>query len=273
MIRAPDASDPAGAADIVLALDTTAASCSVALALPDRTVWRARPMAHGHSRHLLGLVDEVLVEGGIEPDRIAAVGFGSGPGSFTGLRIACGIAQGLGFGWGRPLVAVDAMRTLALQAARAAPGDADRVLVALDLRMGEVCFAVFVLDPTLRAGQWVEPELAATLGHPDAARDAFERTAARRAVRAGDGFDVHPSLGRWADEGGACDAGAVQPDARAVASLARAGLRRGAAVDPEAAAPTYLRDKVALDVGEQAALRAARGRADPAAGRTAGGRR
>lgn len=251
---APRSGDPA--APVVLAIDTTAGSCSVALDGGRGVARRAVPMTHGHSRHVLGLVEAVLAEAGVAPADVRAIGFGSGPGSFTGLRIACGVAQGLGFGWAAPLVPVDAMRTLALQAVLAAPRAAGPVLVALDLRMGEVCFAGFDrIDPQ----GWPEPFIAPRLASPEVARAAFEPHGAT-AVLAGDGFDAHAPLADWAAGRGpgARPSAAVQPDAAAVARLALAGLRTGRAVDAARAAPTYLRDKVALDVDEQAALRAAR---------------
>ena len=255
----PIASEPrldARAAPIVLAIDTTAGSCSVALDGAQGIVRRAAPMTHGHSRHVLGLVEAVLGEAGVAPAGLSAIGFGSGPGSFTGLRIACGVAQGLGFGWALPLVPVDAMRTLALQAALARPHARGPVLVALDLRMGEVCVAEF---ERVDANAWPEPSSTPRLASPEAARAAFDRHGPG-AVLAGDGFDAHPALADWAAArgAGARPPEAVQPDAAAVARLALAGLRAGRAVDAAQAAPTYLRDKVALDVDEQAALRAAR---------------
>jgi tRNA threonylcarbamoyladenosine biosynthesis protein TsaB len=77
-------------------------------------------------------------------------------------------------------------------------------------------------------------------------------------VLAGDGFDAYPLLREGALAAASRPAGAVQPDAGTLVTLAALGLRTGRAVDAADAAPTYLRDKVALDVGEQAALRAAR---------------
>jgi tRNA threonylcarbamoyladenosine biosynthesis protein TsaB len=242
----------------VLAVDTTAGACSVALLGPGASAHRSEPMVHGHSRHVLGLVDAVLAQAGIAPSVIDAIGFGAGPGSFTGLRIACGIAQGLGFGWNRPVVPVDAMRTLALQAADAAAAGADWIWVALDLRMGEVCRAAFRVDAPLRSGAWREPAIGPVLGTPEAAAEAFAALGAVSPVRAGDGWSRYPALGDGIPAGTAVPSGAVQPDAMAVARLAIAGLRGGRGVDAADAAPTYLRDKVALDVGEQAALRAAR---------------
>jgi tRNA threonylcarbamoyladenosine biosynthesis protein TsaB len=247
-----------GPGPTVLAIDATAAACSVALAGPQGVVGRSAAMVHGHSRHVLALVDAVLAQAGVAAPAIDAIGYGSGPGAFTGLRIACGIAQGLGFGWDRPLVPVDAMRTLALQAALAEPGARGRVLVALDLRMGEVCRAAFALD-ALRTDGWPEPDAPLALAAPERAIADLDAHAAPGTLLAGDGADAHPAIAAWAAARGLLRPGAARlPDAAALARLARIGLRLGRAVDAAHAAPTYLRDKVALDVGEQAALRAAR---------------
>jgi tRNA threonylcarbamoyladenosine biosynthesis protein TsaB len=239
----------------VLAIDTTAATCSVAF----DGVRRALPMVHGHSRHVLPLVAEVMAEAGAGPSAVDAIGFGSGPGAFTGLRIACGVAQGLAFGWDRPVVAVDAMRTLAWQAAHdeaAVLRPCALVCVALDVRMGEVCRAAFELEP-LRSDRWPNARLEPAIVAPQAALFDFDRLGPSDVLLAGDGYDRHPALTRWTGDRPR-PAGARQPDAAAVAALAAIGLCAGRAVDAAAAAPWYLRDKVALDVDEQAALRAAR---------------
>lgn len=243
-----------GAPDRVLALDTTAARCSVALA----GAYRMLPMMHGHSRHVVSMVRQVLAEAGLAPAAIDAVAFGSGPGAFTGLRIACGVAQGLAYGWDRPVVAVDAMRTLAWQAFAAT--DAPVACVALDVRMGEVCRAVFARTRMDGAG-WLEAHLPATLVAPDRAAADFEAIDIGEAVLAGDAFDLHPALAAWAD-GRPRPADALQPDARAVAELAAIALHAGRATRATEAAPLYLRDKVALDVDEQAQLRARHARAE-----------
>jgi tRNA threonylcarbamoyladenosine biosynthesis protein TsaB len=274
MSMTSEPSAQAGVPPTVLAIDTTAGACSVALLSSGTLVRRAEPMIHGHSRRVLALVDAVLEAAGTAPGAVDAIGFGSGPGSFTGLRIACGIAQGLGFGWRRPLVAVDAMRTLGLQAVAARPmsdagcagsGEfgqgAARVIVALDLRMGQVCVAVFRTEAFDAAAGWPQPEAEPALMAPDAARTLFEALPQGPVLLAGDGFDVYPLLAEWVAAAPLerhRNGTAVQPDASAVALLAARGLRLGLSVDAALAAPTYLRDKVALDVTEQAALRAAR---------------
>jgi len=259
----------------VLALDTTAGACSVAVVGEVIRAQRSLPMTQGHSRLLLGMVNEALAESGLTVEQIDAVAFGSGPGSFTGLRVACGVAQGLALGWGRPVVAVDSLLTLAWQAARAAfdsgeSGPQDRVLVALDLRMQELAHAIYKLsDFDLKSGSglshWPQPSHAPHLGSAQAALHAFEQLAEAPMWLAGDGFDAHGVLQAWASAGLSRSGSramrpesAIQPQAWAVGQLAQIGAQCGQAVDAAQAGPFYLRDKVALDVQEQAALRAAR---------------
>ena len=246
----------------VLAIDTTAGQCSVALLSPDGAMLRVETMIQGHSRAVLPMVDGLLGSSGIAASAIDLIGFGSGPGSFTGLRVACGVAQGLGFGWGRPLVAVDAMRTLALQAAQAAAqagASPAWLMVALDVRMGEVCHAVFRYADLVGAKGWPLPLAGPVIGSPAQAMAVFDEFAGEAAWLAGDGFQGYPVLADWALQAGDLrqrpDA-AVQPDALAVARLALIGWQQGRSIDAALAAPDYLRDKVALDVTEQAALRA-----------------
>lgn len=281
------------AARAVLALDTSAGQCSVALRWGPREAYRVAPMIQGHSRVLLGMIDAVMVELGCDATHIAAVGYGSGPGSFTGLRVACGVAQGLALGWDCPVVAVDTPCALAVQAALARDPDRarpdDLIAVALDLRMQEFCCAVFRADAILDAQAWPQPIGGLQLGPqaqavalfashapggqgaPGVQRmgsDALALAGSPGLWLAGDGFDVGEALRAWSAalvQAARRPMQAVQPDARAVAHLAARGLMLGRGLDAADAAPFYLRDKVALDVTEQAALRAARAATSAAA--------
>jgi len=239
-----------GAAPTVLAIDTTAGACSVAITGPGGRIRHARPMTHGHSRYVLELVEQVMAAAALRPYDLHAIAFGSGPGSFTGLRIACGIAQGLGFGWSLPLVAVDSLRTLAQQAFDSVDADDRIVRVALDLRMGEVAYAAFRAGP---AGPIAI--VAPLLGAPQHAADAFDALGGDAGLLAGDGFDRYPAL-MGDPPRGVRPHGAIQPDAAAVAQLGALDWSAGRGIDAADAAPRYLRDRVALDVDEQAALRA-----------------
>jgi tRNA threonylcarbamoyladenosine biosynthesis protein TsaB len=266
MTSPPRSSDTIGGGSTILALETSAGQCSVALLVGQACSHRSLPMTQGHSRVLLGLIDEVLVEAGVARSSIDAVGYGSGPGSFTGLRVACGVAQGLALGWDRPVVGVDTPVALALQASQsralAQRTVADRIAVAMDLRMSEICHAVYDGDALTDPRAWPRPLEPLALGAAQAAALLFSGHDPACLWLAGDGFGVSDLLVAWAAplvEQGRRPLDAVQPDARAVAQLARRGLALGRGVDAAQAAPFYLRDKVALDVNEQAALRASRG--------------
>jgi len=303
----------------VLALDTTAAVCSVALHVRQggnvAMHHRQEPLTPGQSRSVLEMIDAVLAEGKIddeargtdrdgeaqsnptdEPLRASPVdliGFGAGPGAFTGLRVACGVAQGLALGWACRVVPVDSLTTLAWQAAHAehrsspTPHDAmtaDRpndaqphpaseaqqqisarlgpgapIVVVLDVRMNEVAFALFDPPPNRVDGSdeptWPQAVLGPALWAPEqAAHWIGDRLSEGGALRfAGDAFRVYPALAQYAPE-----AGAEQPQAWAVADLALMAGLADRAIDPAEAVPFYLRDKVALDRREQEQLRAAR---------------
>ncbi|RFA31045.1 tRNA (adenosine(37)-N6)-threonylcarbamoyltransferase complex dimerization subunit type 1 TsaB [Alkalilimnicola ehrlichii] len=125
----------------LLTLDTTTEACSVALQYGDDVCERFGLMPRGHAQHVLGMADEVLAEAGIALSAVDAIGFCRGPGAFTGVRIAVGVVQGLAFGADLPVVPVSTLATLA-QGAIAEQG-ADKVLAAVDARMGEVYSAAY----------------------------------------------------------------------------------------------------------------------------------
>src|SRR5260370_29020917 len=116
----------------VLALDATTSLCSVAWSDGVRMVERVEEAGQRHSELVVGVVSAVLAEAGCDLAGVDEIAFGAGPGSFTGLRIACGVAQGLSFANGTPLRAVSSLLALAEGSRREA------VLVAIDARMNEV---------------------------------------------------------------------------------------------------------------------------------------
>lgn len=129
----------------LLALDASSSACSAALLrqndIGTECLARFEMTPRAHTRRLMPLVDEVLAEAQISPSQLDAVAFGRGPGSFTGLRIAAGVAQGLAFGLDRPLVGISTLEALALQAHRRF--HLRHVVTALDARMGEVYIATW----------------------------------------------------------------------------------------------------------------------------------
>jgi tRNA threonylcarbamoyladenosine biosynthesis protein TsaB len=256
---------------VLLALDTTAGSCSVALLCEGRISVRcadagtAGPPAH--SQLLLPMIDGLLAESGTPLRALDAIAFGAGPGSFTGLRIACGVAQGLAFALDRPVVPVDALASMAWESGQPA------VIACLDARMGEVYAGAYRIAhlPDAPDGPcaMVETVLAPCVCAPGAVPVPAAVTAGPGWTGCGNGFQVHAGALAVRLPGlSARDAG-VMPGARAVAALAAIALRAGHGLDAALAAPLYVRDKVALDAAEQALLRAGGRRAASAAGRAA----
>ena len=125
----------------LLALDTATNWLSVACG--DGALWheRGEPAADRHSERVLPLIAKVLAEAGWPLAEIDGIAFGAGPGSFTGVRIACGVAQGLAFGVDVSLVPVSTLEAMAQAAWR--ESGATQVLVCLDARMREVYMAAY----------------------------------------------------------------------------------------------------------------------------------
>ena len=220
----------------LLALDSSTDTMAVALVTPGQTrVFEAAGGAQASAR-LLPEVKALLAEAGVAMGELDAVAFGQGPGAFTGLRTACAVAQGLAFGIGRPVLAVDSLMLVAEDAR--AQGAGDDLWVAMDARIGEIYAAHYrhdgttwqVLDapalyaPAALAAHWGEPvavagtaltEYAEALGP---VRDAWPRTRSR---------------------------------AEALGALALAAWERGETRDAAEALPVYVRDKVALTTAER----------------------
>jgi tRNA threonylcarbamoyladenosine biosynthesis protein TsaB len=225
----------------LLSFDTSTHWLSVACGAGERWAMRTEPAGQAHSERLLPLVDAVLEEAGWRLGELDAIAFGAGPGSFTGVRIACGVAQGLALGADLPLVPVSTLEALA-QAAWRARG-VTRVFACLDARMREVYVAAYRRE----VDRWsviAEPAVV-----PPAAVAVPEGTLTW--FGAGDGFAAYPQLG-LAPGIEAYDA-QVTPDARAIAELAALKFADGQAVDAVHALPLYVRHRVALTTAERAA--------------------
>lgn len=191
------------------------------------------------------MVQELLGEAGVTLGQLDAIAFGAGPGSFTGVRTACGVAQGLAYGAGVPVLPLITLEAMA-QACRAQTG-ASEVLVALDARMGEVYWAQYAFDGTWRAV--VEPLLAKP--------EQVAPQAVAGLVACGNGFSAYPDA--FAGQSFATDALVqIVPHARELAQLAVAALDAGQAVPAAQAQPLYLRNKVAYTSAERAAINAAK---------------
>jgi tRNA threonylcarbamoyladenosine biosynthesis protein TsaB len=128
----------------LLALDTSTEACSCALFIDGEIQDRFLIAPRAHTNLILPMADELLAQAGLKPTQLDGIAFGRGPGSFTGLRIACGIAQGIAFAADIPIAPVSSLATLA-QAAYIDYG-ADHVLAAIDARMKEIYWGKYILD-------------------------------------------------------------------------------------------------------------------------------
>jgi tRNA threonylcarbamoyladenosine biosynthesis protein TsaB len=221
----------------LLAIETSTEYCSVALWQDGAIIERCERVGQKHSEVLMAMVDAVLQEAGCKVRDMDGIAFGKGPGSFTGVRIACGVAQGLAFGADVKVVGI-----CTLQALAEASGH-DRVIAALDARVGELYLAAY----EKRGEAWVEV-LAPCLCRADAA----PMVPGKDWIGVGSGFAVGGEMlaARYALTH--VDAQAF-PQAAAVARLAAPEFARGNAGDATLALPLYLRDKVALTTRERAA--------------------
>lgn len=221
----------------LLALDTATECCSAALLVRDRLLTREAELPRGHAERILPMVDELLAEAGIGLRDLDAIAFGRGPGSFTGVRLAASITQGLAFGAGLGVVAISDLRALA-QRIFDEDGGVTRTLVCNDARMQEVYWGCFE-----RGGEGLAlargPERVGPAGSvelppawPDVA-GVGRGFAAYPALRALPGVSVRGTWDR------------LLPRAADVARLAVPELAAGRLLGPEAAVPVYLRDDVA----------------------------
>jgi len=252
----------------LIALETAGACCGVALlraeggATEGNVTVRVREHTgtQSHAERLLPMLDELLQEAGVAREDIQAVAFGQGPGGFTGLRVAAGVAQGLALALAVPVLPVASHRAVASQLALRAD---EVAVVALDARMGEVYVAAYghSHDDALHGDDlhgWQAPVLlpADVLAAWSAAQLPRWSSSAGRAltgVAAGDGWDVAGA--RLASALPATPwrrAAAARLDAESVARVAWRDWRSGRALAAEAALPLYVRDKVAYTTAERA---------------------
>jgi tRNA threonylcarbamoyladenosine biosynthesis protein TsaB len=222
----------------VLALDTSTECCSVALLLDGRMRLRAEITERSHADLVLPMVDEVLTEAGCALRDLDGVAFGRGPGAFTGLRIAAGVAQGLAFGAGLEVAPVSSLAAVASQVA-GTPGEV--VLACNDARMGEVYWGVFLLEAdglvSALATESVSPPILVGEGSPPAshaAGNALHRYPELVVRLAALGLQIRDSL---------------LPRADAVARLGARMLAGGQGLPADQALPVYVRDQVARPPG------------------------
>jgi tRNA threonylcarbamoyladenosine biosynthesis protein TsaB len=226
----------------LIAIETSSETASCALLRGGTVTWRESSGVRTHSQAVLPMIQELLAEAGIALADCDAIAYGAGPGSFTGVRTACGIAQGLGFGAGKPLLPIVTLDAMAL-ACHEKQG-ASEVLAVLDARMNEVYWAQYRID----GGVPVATQ-AAALSAPAAVRPAGAPAVC------GNGIAAYAEAFAGAPVAGADTA--ILPHAVQVARLGAIALAAGQGVPAADAQPLYLRNKVAYTKAERAEMNGA----------------
>ena len=214
------------------AFETATEWCSVAVWVNGEVAGAEERAGNRHGELVLPMLGRLLASAGISIAQLDAVAFGAGPGSFTGLRIACGVAQGLAFARGLPVLGIPTLEAMAEECGAA------RVVACLDARMHQVYYSALERNG-FRWREIVPVQCVAPA--------AVQVPAGGDWVGCGNGFAAYGSLGlgRVIPD--------IHPSAVAVARLAAPRLAAGEGVDAALAAPVYVRDKVALTIGERSA--------------------
>jgi tRNA threonylcarbamoyladenosine biosynthesis protein TsaB len=225
----------------ILALDTCTEMCSAALLLNGKLYQRAELTQRGHSEKILGMMDALLAEAGGTVSDIELVAFGRGPGSFTGVRIGVGVAQGIAFARDLPVAAVSSLAAVAQTVMD--KHQVSQVAVAMDARMGEVYAAFFKAEAGL--AQLVDKEQVCT-------PDQFKPLDDTHWFAAGTGWQAYETM--LMDQFNAHIDGVepeAYPQAAAIIKLAQHMAETNQLVAADQAMPVYLRDNVAKKKGAQ----------------------
>jgi len=228
----------------ILAIDTSTQLASVALLHHNEIIWRESSGVQTHSQMILPLLQELLAQAGIKLAQCDAIAFGAGPGSFTGVRTACGVAQGLAFGVNLPVVSVGTLEAMA-EACRELIGatgatSVTEVLAVLDAQMGEVYWAQYRFVDA----NWF-PVIPPTLSAPSAVMPQGD------VIACGNGLlSYAPAFAGRNFMQGAFPG--IMPHAKQVARLGLQAFALGKTVNARDAQPVYLRNKVAFTTAERA---------------------
>jgi len=224
----------------LLALETATEACSAALWEDAVICARYRVAPRQHAELILPMIEELLIEAGWSRTSLTAVAFGRGPGSFTGVRLAASVTQGIAFGLDVPVARVSTLEAMARRAWR--EHAARQLLVAIDARMREVYWGTFRVDEAGHIIAQCEECVSAPGEVPLPESGTW--------MGVGTGWASYTEL--LTGHAGALLNGtddALLPSAEDIAVLGGEQLRRGEGVAPEEAVPVYLRDNVAVKPG------------------------
>lgn len=223
---------------ILLALDTSTEACSVALWHKGEKTHLDELAQRTHTKRILPMVDELLANSGINLKQVDALAFGRGPGSFTGVRVGAGIAQGLAFGADLPVIAVSNLTAMAQAAFELY--QAENVAAAIDARMNEVYFSQ-VKREKVRSElgeffQW-NPVIEEQVCQPEKVLEQFSDLSA---YRVGTGWTAYPQF----KENGLEGSDIILPSAQYMIELALTDYAQNKVISALEIEPVYLRNEV-----------------------------
>lgn len=219
----------------IIAIDASTEACSVALQWQGKVYHRFELCPQSHSTLLLPMIDEVLKEAACSLNQLDGLAFGRGPGSFTGVRIGIGVAQGLAFSADLKVVGVSTLQTMAQQAYQ--EHQQKKVIAAIDARMSEVYLAAFEVKDQLML-----PVTDETVIAPAKAKDYLSNQRTYN-FGVGSGWQAYPEILDDLIEN--ADNVVVNfPDARFMLPIAELEFKQGRSVSAEQAQPVYVRDTV-----------------------------
>lgn len=226
----------------LLAVETSTDACSAALFIDGEISEKFALAPREHTKLILPMIDELMADAQLRPQQLDAVAVSRGPGSFTGVRIAGGVVQGIAFGADLPVVPVSTLAAIAQDFFNKRQ-EAELAFTAMDARMEEIFWAVYQRN-TLGLAKLVGTEMVTPAGEvvfPDGA-----------------GYGVGSGWGVYCSQLAECLGERVQgvevdvwPRAACIAQLGAYDFAHGLAVPVEQAMPVYLRDKVAKKQSER----------------------
>jgi tRNA threonylcarbamoyladenosine biosynthesis protein TsaB len=217
----------------ILAIDTATEACSAALYNNGEMTERYQEVPRKHAELILPMVDELLSDSETKLNQLDALAFGRGPGAFTGVRIATGVAQGLAYAAEIPVIPISTLAALA----QGVIGKADIIFSAIDARMQEVYWGLFEVT---------EANLVFSVNDEAVSKpDEIDITIGKSCFGVGTGWQTYAKqLSSIVDVSLTAFDGNKFPRARDVAVLACEDLKKGKAIPAKEAMPVYLRNKV-----------------------------
>lgn len=236
----------------ILAIDTATEACSVALEVDNTLYSHFEVCPQQHSQRLLPMIDAILKEAGVELASLDLLAFGRGPGSFTGVRIATGMIQGLALGTGLPVAGVSTLKAMAVEAAQKSTGQF--VAVASDARMGEVYFCVY--KQSYNGLETVVPEQVCPPTEAVNYLSELGEALNNNVIVAGTGWAAYEELQQWLNTQGDGETAVSKaantekkpavtlPNAAFMLEDAKEAARANTTTSAAEVKPVYLRDKV-----------------------------